>query len=121
LLVQVTRSHSSCCRNGGPKPAGSGNSGACLLGASVQKPQELLQSQNRACGQWEPWGLLAGAGFQEYSTAAAAGTGNQASWLVPSVTSGAMGALVLLIQGSQFPWHFRVKVAGFVVEGSMEP
>jgi hypothetical protein len=27
---------------------------------------------------------------------------------------------VLLIQGCQFPWHFRVKVAGHVVEGSME-
>jgi hypothetical protein len=31
-----------------------------------QEPQQLLQSQeNKACGQQEPWDLLAGTGYQE--------------------------------------------------------
>jgi hypothetical protein len=46
--------------------------------------------------------------------------GNQAFWLAPSVTLGAVGALGLASKGHQFPSCFRVKVAGPVLEGSME-
>jgi hypothetical protein len=70
--------YGSCCRHRGSKPVDRGSSGACLPDAGVQEPQELLQSQNNAWGQCEPWGLLASAGFWEHSTAAAAGMENQA-------------------------------------------
>jgi hypothetical protein len=98
--VPASKSHGSCCRHRGSKPVASGSSRACLLGAIVQEPQELLQSQeNKAFGQWKPRGLLTGTGFWECSAATAAGTGNQACWLVPSVNCRAVGAL-----GPAYTW-----------------
>jgi hypothetical protein len=81
--------------------AGMGNSSlgavgflACFPGGSIQEQQELLPSQeNKACGQQEPWGLLADTGFWEHSIAAAVSAGNQAFWLTPSVTCGAVRAV----------------------------
>jgi hypothetical protein len=41
--------------------------------------------------------------------------GNQPYWLVPSVTLGAVRAMVLVYIGTSVPWHFRVMVSGHVV------
>jgi hypothetical protein len=79
--VWASKSHSNCCRHRGPKPAGSKSSGACLPGVGFQEPKELQQSQeNKACGQGDPWGLLAGVGFwerSECSTVVLPAQGNQ--------------------------------------------
>jgi hypothetical protein len=66
LLAQATRSCGSCCRHRKLKLVDSGSSGACLPGAGFQEPQELQQLwEYKACGQWEPWCLLAGTSSQE--------------------------------------------------------
>jgi hypothetical protein len=67
---------------GKSKPVASRSSGACLPGAGFQETQKLLPSrENKAFGHWEPWGLLAGAGFQDCSSAAAASIGTKPAGL----------------------------------------
>jgi hypothetical protein len=91
-------------------------------GGGFQEPWQLLQAWGiQACEQQEPWGLLAGASFQECSIVAAACMGNQAYWPVPSVTHGTVGALGPAYTGVLVSLHFRVKVAGNVVGGNVEP
>jgi hypothetical protein len=95
-----------------PKSAGSESPKDCLVALGHQgTPQLLLAWGNQACRQQEFWGLIAGMGFWELSLVAllpawekpsllAVGVlvllpawGNEACWLVPSVTHGAVGAM----------------------------
>jgi hypothetical protein len=43
--------------------------------------------ENKACGQQDSWGLLAGTGFWEFGTAVTASAGKQSFWFAPSVSS----------------------------------
>jgi hypothetical protein len=81
-------------------PLGSRNFGACLL-VQDQEPWQMLHAwETQPYGQQEFWGLLSGMGFQELNTVELQAWGNQACWLVPSVTHGAAGALGPVYAGS---------------------
>jgi hypothetical protein len=74
-----------------------------LNSASFQDPQELLQSwENKACGQQEPWGLFAGEDYQKHSIAAAAST-------VESTLLAYTFCYLWSSKSPGFSWHFRVK------------
>jgi hypothetical protein len=90
--VPGSKSYRSCCSYKRTKPAGSESCGACLLAqASRSTVQQLLLAWGT-----KPACLLLLLSVEQWEP-----------W-------------VLLIQGSWLSWCFRVKVAGYVVEGSME-
>jgi hypothetical protein len=106
--------------------------------------------ENKACRQWEFWGLTFHTGLREHGSVALLLAGEQSLWaegvLGPDFPHRLQGAQFcgtaaggtkpaglhlllpveqwelwdLLTQGCQFPWHFRVELSGYVLRGSME-
>jgi hypothetical protein len=98
MLGQAPWSHGSCCQLWGNKPVDSRSSGAWLLAWDSRSTVQwhcCHHRRNQSCRQWEPWGLLAGSGFQEHRLVVLLlALGNPACWLALSVTHRAVGAMV---------------------------
>jgi hypothetical protein len=99
------------------------SSGSCLLGCGLQMGRIVaLQAWGlQACGQWEFLGLIAawisGSAVQWHCCQHRATKTVSLCLLLPKDHQ---ELWVLLIHGSWFPCHFRVKVAGRVIEGNLE-
>jgi hypothetical protein len=53
-------------------------------------------------------------------SSSAEGMGNQTCWLAPSLNPLCSGNCGFCLRRDSFLWHFRLKVAGHVIVGSME-
>jgi hypothetical protein len=109
----ASRSHSSCCSHRRTKPAGSRSFWTCLQSTGFQEHSGIaLQAQgSQACGQQEPWGLLAGCGLPGAQYSSTSGMDNRAYWLVPSITHGAKRTV-----GTGFPGVLGWRVSGPVAK-----